>query len=44
MEMHLQKAQEMIAQHTSELAALSSEISTVGCSWCGLGCSGIVGD
>lgn len=41
---YLKKAQDMIAQNAHEIAVQSARISTIGCSWCGLGCSGIVGD
>jgi len=41
---YLKKAQDMIAQNSSEIAAESARISSIGCSWCGLGCAGIVGD
>lgn len=42
MEMNLKKAQEMLAQNASTVAAMSARISTIGCSMCA-NCSGIVG-
>lgn len=40
----LMEANEVLAENQESLSQVVTEIASVSCSGCGLGCSGIVGD
>ena len=42
-EILLQNAMSLLNAHQQEVNSKADEILSIGCSWCGMGCSGIVG-